>query len=114
MNRSHQKAQTNNRLSIAGLILFLVPVTIYILWIIASSSNPSATQAENVATYLSYFPQFLRSISAISVLLVISAIGSIVLSFIGRRSANKFLRVTGLIVIIAASFLLFLQIFSLM
>jgi hypothetical protein len=114
MESRTQKIQYKNRLSIAGLLLLFVPVSIYILWIMASSANPSATQAENVAIYLSYFPLFLRSIAATSVLLVISSIGAIVLSVSGRKRANKFFSVISLIVIIAASFLLFLQIFSLL
>lgn len=109
-----QKIQHNNWLSIAGLLLLFVPVSIYIVWIMAYSANPSATQAESVAIYLSYFQPFMRSITATSVLLVISAIGAIVLSVIGRKSAGKFFSIISLIVIIAASFLLFLQVFSLL
>jgi len=114
MKSGSQNAKKSNSLSIVGLILLFVPVSIYILWIIAYSSNPSSTQAESVAIYLSYFPPFLRSIAATSLLLVISAIGSIVVSVFGRKTSNKFFSVIGLLVIIVASFLLFLQIFSLL
>jgi len=114
MKSYSQTAQKSNWLSIAGLMLLFVPISVYVLWIIAYSSNPSATQAESVVIFLSYFPLFMRSITATSLLLAITAIGSIILSVLGRKSANKFFGFIGLLVIIVGSFLLFLQIFSLL
>lgn len=106
--------QNRNWLSIAGLILLLVPISIWILWIGTFSSNPSASQADKVAIFLSYFPSFLRSISSTSLMVVVSAIGSVILTVLGRKSANRVYRIAGKFVIIAAILVLLLQIFTML
>lgn len=104
--------KSNNSVSIVGLILLLVPILIWALWIGTFSSNPSASQAEKVEIYLSYFPTFLRRGSSISLIVVALAVSSILFTLLGRKKANTVFRVVGVFVIIAGSLVLLLELFT--
>lgn len=106
--------KSNNSLSIVGLVLLLVPILIWALWIGTFSSNPSASQAEKVEIYLSYFPTFLRGGSSISLIVVALAVSSILFTILGRKKANTIFKVVGIFVIIAGSLVLLLQLFTML
>jgi hypothetical protein len=106
--------KSSNSVSIVGLSLLVVPILIWAPWIGTFSSNPSASQADKVELYLSYFPAFLRSTLLISLIVLASAIGSILFTIIGRKSANSVFRVVGIFVIIVGSLVLLLQLFTML
>ena len=106
--------KSNNSLSIVGLVLLLAPILIWTLWIGTFSSNPSASQAEKVEIYLSYFPTFLRGGSSISLIVVALAVSSILFTILGRKKANTIFKVVGIFVIIAGSLVLLLQLFTML
>jgi hypothetical protein len=104
----------NNSLSIAGLILLLVPISIWALWIGIFSSNPSASQPDKLKLFLSYFPTFLRRSSSVGLIVLASTAGSILLTALGRKSATRIVKIVGICVIIVASLVLLLQLFSML
>jgi hypothetical protein len=104
----------NNGMSIVGLLFLLIPIFILMLWISTFSANPSASQEEKVKIFSSYFPTFLRSTSSISLIVLASAVGALVFTVAGRKSANRIFKVVGIIVIIVASLVLLLQLFSML
>ena len=83
---------------IAGFILLLVSVGIWILWINTFSSNPTASQAAKVAMFLSHFPLFLRNTTATSLLVTASSIGSIVFIFRGQKRTNRAFKIIGVLI----------------
>lgn len=103
-----------NGWSIAGFLLLLISVSIWILWINTFSANPTASQADKVAIFLSHFPLFMRNTAATSLLVIVSAIGSIAFTALGQREAKSVYRVLGTIVIILASLVLLLQLFTML
>ena len=114
MKNATHSDQSSNSLSIIGVTLLLIPISIWVLWISISSSNPSSSQAEKVEIYLSYFPQFLRSSSSISLVVLALSASAIVFAILGRKSANKGFKIGGIFVIIIASLVLLLQMFSML
>jgi hypothetical protein len=114
MKNETYSRQSSNSLSIIGVILLLVPISIWLLWISIFSSNPSASQAEKVQIFNSYFPLFLRSNSSISLVVLALSVGSIVFTILGQKSANRVFKTGGIFVIIIASVVLLLQTFSML
>lgn len=80
-----------NGWSVAALLLLLVSVSIWILWINTFSANPTGSQADKVAIFLSHFPLFLRNTTATSILVIASGIGSIAFTVLGQREAKEFI-----------------------
>jgi hypothetical protein len=114
MESDSHSPQNRNSLSITGLILLLAPISIWALWIGTISLNPSASQAEKVTIFLSYFPTFLRKTSATSSIVLTSAIGSIVFTMLGQKSASRAFKIVGMFVIFIASLIFFLQLFTML
>jgi hypothetical protein len=112
-NQSHSPKKYH-ALSITGLLLLLIPVLILGLWIGTFNSNPTATQAEKVAIYMSKFPSFLRNLSTISLIIVGSAIGSILFTIVGRKISKRGINIIDVFVIIVACLIMLLQLFSML
>jgi hypothetical protein len=101
-------------MSITGLLLLLIPISIMVLWNFVFSSNPSASQAEKQRIFYSYFPTFLRKPSSITMVSMGFAAGSILFSVAGRKRANSIFRVLGIVAIIVASLILLLLMFQML
>lgn len=109
-----ENPRNRNWLIISGLLFLVVPVAIFAMWVFVFTANPAAQQTEKVKIFQSWFPSFLRSNSLISLLVIIFSIASILFSLIGQKMANKTFRIVGILVVIAASFVLLLQFFSML
>lgn len=107
-------AQSSNRLAILGLLFFFVPVGIWGLWISTFSSNPRLTPEEKLNVFLSHFPAFLQSSDSISILVLVSAVASIIFSAVGRGKANDVFKVLTVFVIVVSSLIALLQLFTMM
>ena len=102
-----------NWFSALGLILLLVPIYSWTIWIRTFNSNPTASHADKVQMYLSNLPTFLRGIS-LSVYELAFGIAAILLAIFGRKKPNGDFRAIDIFVIVIASLLLFLQLFTMM
>lgn len=114
MKNKRPSLQYKNPLLIIGVILLLIPVCIWALWISIFSSNSASSPAEKVEIFLSYFPHFLRSISAISLVVLALCASSIVFAILGGKSAGGKVKIGSLFVIIMASLFLLLQMFTML
>jgi hypothetical protein len=114
MNGKTNFVQKRNWLTLVGLLLLLISISIWALWISTYSVNPSAPLDEKENLFLSFFPKFLRNNASTSLIVLVSSIGSIVCSILGKRNATRTYRDLGKVVIIIACLILFLQLFSML
>ncbi len=102
----------NNTLSILGALSLVPALLIWGLWIYVFSVNiPDAKKTE---LYMSYFPAFLQSREALSNIVLLSSLVSILLSSFGLKRANIYLKVVGTVIIIIGCLVTLLQLFSMM
>ena len=114
MRSETRSPQPGNGMAIIGWILLVIPVIIWSLWIHVFNSNPSASQAEKQKMFTSYFPAFLRSLSSISLVVLLAAAASIIFSAAGRRQATRTFRVLGVVAIVFAAIILLFQLFTML
>lgn len=95
-----------------SLICLLIPFSIYVLWIYVLDLG--TTQAERVAIFKDYFPDFLNGRWDTTILSIFFCIIAIILSSNNVKSAKKLWKVLNRIILIVSSLLLFLNVFSMM
>lgn len=111
---STNRSKSKNGLSIAGLILLIPALWVWGAWIKTVGANPSLPQDDKVEIFLGYFPAFIRSVSITSYIVLISCIACIVISAIGLKHASRPFRIVGIIIIVLASLITLLQLFTMM
>lgn len=97
---------------ITGSLLFIVPVIIYGLWIYAVNQVP--THEARVEIYHSYFPSFLQGRFDTTYLSIVFLIGSVVCFFKAIENTTGWFKAVTMTLLIMASLLLFLNLFSMM
>jgi hypothetical protein len=111
---STNQCKCRNSLSIAGIILLLPSLWVWGAWIKTVQDNSSLGQKEKVEIFLGYFPAFIKSVSTTSFIVLPSCIACIVISAIGLKHASKPFRIVGIIIIVLASLITLLQLFTMM
>ena len=98
-------------LTFAGLICISIPVSIQGLWMYVAHSGTN--QAESVASFHSYFPDFLNGRYAINYFSIAFCITAIVISTINLKSSGKIWK-TNMIILVISILLLLLNLFQMM
>lgn len=112
---SKRKSLTQRQLKIfsfVSLICFLIPLSIFGLWIYAADLG--TTQAESVEIFHSYFPRFLQGRYDTAYLSIIFCIASIIFASISLKLSEILWKSMNIIVLILSSLLLLLNLFGLM
>jgi hypothetical protein len=105
--------QTRLRIStFAGLFSLSIPLSIYALWIYVYDLG--TTQAERVAVFRSYFPDYLHGRWDTTLLSIVFCISAIVFSSFGLKLPGKLWKVLNMIILVLSSLLLLLNLFSMM
>ena len=106
---------SNNLRSLLLSVLFLmVPVIILGLWIYVFETNSFASQVEKVKIYQSYFPVFMQSNFILSLIVLVSSLIAIVMGGINMSKTFVSRKIISILIIIAASLIVLLQLFSMM
>jgi len=111
---STNQCKCRNSLSIAGGILLLPSLWVWGAWIKTVGANPSLPQDDKVEIFLGYFPAFIKSVSTTSFIVLLSCVACIVISAIGLKHASRPFRIVGIIIIVLASLITLLQLFTMM
>lgn len=98
-------------LTFAGLLCISIPILIEGLWIHAFNLGDS--QANSVAIFNSYFPEFLHGRYVTAYLSIVFCILAIIISSINLKSSGKIWKVN-MIILVSGSLLLFLNLFQMM
>jgi hypothetical protein len=99
-------------LTILSLICLLIPSSIYALWIYVF--NLGTIQAERVAIFKNYFPDFLNGRWSTTLLSIFFLIVAIIFSSNNLKLMNKKWKILNIIILVISSLLLFLNLFSMM
>jgi len=99
-------------LTLVSLICFLIPFLIYGLWIYVF--NLGITQAERVAIFKDYLPNFLDGRWDATVLSIIFCASAIIFSSISLKLSGKSWKILNVIILILSCLLLFLNLWSMM
>jgi len=99
-------------LTLLSLISLLIPFSIYALWIYVF--NLGTTQAERVAVFKNYFPDFLNGRWSTTLLSIFFLIVAIIFSCNNLKLAKKNWKILNIIILVISSLLLFLNLFSMM
>ncbi len=98
--------------TLLSLICLLIPFSIYVLWIYVFGLG--TTQAERVAIFKDYFPDFLNGRWSTTILSIIFCIIAIIFSSNNLKLSKKFWKILNVIILTISSLLLFLNLFSMM
>lgn len=98
-------------LTFFGLVCVSIPISIQGLWIYAANSE--INQVDRVATFNSFFPDFLQSRYAINYLSIAFCIFAITISTINLKSSRTIWKLN-MIILVLGSFLLLLNLFQMM
>jgi hypothetical protein len=107
----HLTPQLMKILTVVGLLCLTVPVSILGLWIHAFNSGDS--QADSVAIFNSYFPDFLNGEYTVTYLSIVFCVLAIIVSIINLKSSGKIWKMN-MIILVFSSLLLFLNLFQMM
>ena len=109
-----EEDKKKNLFSIIGIIFLLPALWVWGAWIKTVRANPSLPQEEKVEIFLGYFPSFIRTVPVTSYMVLLSCVACIVFSAIGLSRATKPFKIVGIIVIVIASLITLLQLFTMM
>ena len=99
-------------LTLVGLICFLIPFTIYGLWIYVFDLGTN--QTERVSLFKDYFPDFLNGRWDTTFLGIFFCVLAIIFSSIGLKLLRKYWRILNVFILILSCLLLLLNLFSMM
>ena len=109
------KSLTPHRLKIftfVGLFCLSIPITLFALWIHAF--NLGRNQIERVEIYKGYFPNFLQTRFATTLLSINFCVLSIILSSIIIKTPLKLWKALNILILVFSCLLLFMNLFSMM
>ncbi len=109
-----EQDKKKNIFSLVGIIFMLPALWVWGAWIKTVGANPSLPQDEKVEIFLGYFPSFIRTVGVSSYMVLLSCAACIVFSAIGLSRATKPFKIVGIIVIVLASLITLLQLFTMM
>ena len=95
-----------------ALLASAIPITIMALWI--KAANLGSTQAERVAIFYTYLPEFLHGRWSATYLSIVLCILAIILSGKSMESSIRWLRVLNILILTVSGGLLALNLFSMM
>ena len=98
--------------TLLSLICLLIPLSIMALWIYVFDLG--TTQAERVAIFKDYFPDFLNGRWSTTILSITFCIIAIIFSSNNLKLSKKFWKILNVIILVISSLLLFLNLFSMM
>lgn len=101
-------------LTLVSLICLIIPSSILGLWIYVCACNVGTPQPETVAIFKDYFPNFLDGRWGTTLFSMIFCVSSIVFSGISLKLSGKLWKVLNTIIVIISSFILFLNLWSMM
>ena len=96
------------------LALFFVGISILMLALWIHASGLGDTQMEKVAIYYSYLPNFMHNRFASALISMLCCVAAIILSYTNMQTSSILLKVPKFIILIVASCLFALNLFSLM
>jgi hypothetical protein len=99
------------KVALIGVIIFIIPVALFVLWIYAFSKTSG--YPENVNLYQSYLPSFLKGRLTTTLLSFVTCVIAVVLNARNLNAPNKS-RIVSWFVVIAASLLALMNLFSMM
>lgn len=99
-------------LTLFSFISFLIPLSIYVLWL--KAFNLGTNQAERVLVFREYFPDFLHGRWDTTIVGLIFSFLAIILSAISLKSSSKLKKFINLSVLICSSMLFILNLISMM
>ena len=99
-------------LTLVSLIFLLIPFSIFALWIYVFELG--TTQAESVAIFKDYFPDFLNGRWSITFLSIAFCITAIIFTSFGLKLSEKLWKSLNIIILVLSSLLLLLNLFSMM
>lgn len=99
-------------LTSASLICLLIPFSIYSLWLYVIDLG--TTQAERVAIFKDYFPDFLGGRWSTTILSIAFGILAVILSSISLKHSKKNWKSLNILILLFSSMLLLLNLFSMM
>ncbi len=108
------KYSNNLRVLLLSLLFLIAPVIIWGLWIYVFENNPDASQSEKVKIYLSYFPVFMQNIFSLALIVLGSSLIAIGFAAISIRKTFVNQKIISVTIIVAASLIVLLQLFSMM
>lgn len=101
-----------NILTLISLICLMIPFSIYTLWIYVF--NLGTSQAERVADFKNYFPDFLDGRWSSTIVSIIFCISAVILSSINLKHLKRTWYLMNILIILLSNMLLFLNLFSMM
>ena len=107
LNRTQSKI-----LTLVSLICLLIPSSILGLWIYVF--DLPLTYAERVTVFKKYFPDFLGGRWGTTLLSMIFCVSAIVFAGMSLKLSDKLWKVLNTVIVIISSFLLFLNLWSMM
>jgi hypothetical protein len=108
------QASNNLRMLLFSVLFLMVPVIVLGLWIYVFENNPGVSQLEKVKIYQSCFPAFMQSNFSLSLIVLVSSLIAIVFAATSIRKTFMSRKIIGITIIIAASIIVLLQLFSMM
>jgi hypothetical protein len=99
-------------LTLISFVCFLIPFLIYGLWIYVF--NLGTNQAERVAVFKDYFPDFLNGRWSITLVSIFFCISAIIISTINLKILKKYWKLLNVLILLLSSLLLLLNLFSMM
>jgi len=112
--KSVDQDKKKNVFSIVGVLILIPAIWVWGAWIKTVVDNPTLPQEEKVEIFLGYFPSFIHTVSVSSYMVLLSCAACIVFSAIGLSRATKPFKIVGIIVIVLASLITLLQLFTMM
>ena len=97
---------------VVSCIFLLVPIFLYSLWIYANTKAPQ--YPNNVELFQTYIPKGIGGVKGAAWISVAASVIAILLSVKDAESKNTGVKATAIIVLVLASILGFLNLFSLM
>ena len=108
------KKITKGFFQIAGFILLIPSIFIWIHWIKTFQSYTKASPSEKTKLFLDYFPSIIQNIYIINFITIITLILAIIFSSIRIKDVKTPFKVLGIFSIIIGSLILLLQLFALL
>lgn len=99
-------------ITILAIIFFLIQVYFFLLWIQLGWRDPEMDYDEKVGHYLSYFPNFLHSVSRIHYISIVCCVMAIYLSTYAFKQHFLYIKIFMLLIVLLSFFILIFNIYQ--
>lgn len=110
---THPKLTSRSSATLA-VLFFLPPLILFIAWSFMGLGHGTMSEAQRVQTFLGYFPDWMNSMAGIHIIALVLCIVAMVLASRSFKKRVLSIRVTMLIVVICAIFLIIFNIYQIM